>query len=92
MTKMTFDCWMDKYKPMKNHIDTNSACEGMMFETYGPELEFVQQQDLKCVWTYIEEDGELCVVSGFHVVNRIGYFVTEVALNEGCVVVKVLED
>jgi len=92
MAKMTFDSWMDKYKPMKNHIDTNSACEGLMFETYGPELEFVQQQDLKCVWTYIEEDGELYVVSGFHVVDRIGYFVTEVALNEGCVDFKVLED
>ena len=92
MPKMTFDSWMDKYKPMKNHIDTNSACEGIMFETYGKELEFVQQQDPKCVWTYIEEDGELYVVSGFCVVDRIGYFVTEVALNEGRIVVKVLED
>jgi len=92
MPKMTFDSWMETYKPVKNHIDTNSACEGLMFETYGPELEFVQQQHPNCVWTYIEEDGELYVVSGFHVVDRIGYFVTEVALNERCADFKVLVD
>jgi hypothetical protein len=50
-----------------------------MFETYGEELEFVRKQEPKKIWTIVDGDnGNLFYMAGFHTVNRIGYFVTEV--------------
>ena len=49
-----------------------------MFETYGDELDFVEDHDPSNIWTLIEEDGVLSLSSGKLMVNRIGYFVTEI--------------
>ena len=68
------DTWEEKYKPLTNHFDG-----GDKFETYGEELEFVRAQDPRCVWTLVDgDDGNLYIVDGYHFVNRINYFVTEV--------------
>lgn len=75
---MTYEQWWDTYNPIQNHIEANASFDGAMFETYGPELSFVRDQDISKVWTIIEgEDGNLYVSDGYHFVNRIGYFVTE---------------
>jgi hypothetical protein len=71
--------WEEKYKPIKNHIDTNACNEGTMFETYGAEYKFVMQHPIDRVWTLVDCDGKLYICSGFHFVNRIGYFICEVA-------------
>ena len=68
------DAWEDKYKPVHNQFEDNDK-----FETYGEELEFVRAQDPRCVWTLVDgDDGNLYIVDGYHFVNRINYFVTEV--------------
>ena len=68
------DDWMAKYKPIKNHI---TGEDDDKFETYGEELEFVIAQDPKCIWTLVDgDDGNLYIVDGYHLVNRINYFVT----------------
>lgn len=73
------DEWFEKYKPIKNSIDTNASFDGHMFETYGDELEFVKSQDPNRIWTYGDGDnGSTFIWSGYHIVNRIGYFITEV--------------
>lgn len=70
--------WIKKFKPIKNHIDTNASFNGEMFETYGEEVEFVKEQDEKYIWTYADGDnGGLYIFNGWHFVNRIGYFITE---------------
>lgn len=51
--------------------------ESGLIETYGKEFEYVKKQNIKNVWTVIEEDGELYVIPGFHIVNRFGYLITE---------------
>lgn len=68
------DAWEAKYKPVRNQFEDNDK-----FETYGEELEFVRAQDPRCVWTLVDgDDGNLYIVDGYHFVNRVNYFVTEV--------------
>lgn len=68
---MTFE----EHKPINNKFRP----EEQMFETFGPELEFVKAQPENNVWTLMDDDdGNPVITTGFHVVNRIGYYVTEV--------------
>jgi hypothetical protein len=77
--EMTEDEWFDTYKPIKNHIDVTSSFDGHMFETYGDEVEFVKAQDENRIWMYGDgDDGGSYIWNGWHFVNRIGYFITEV--------------
>jgi hypothetical protein len=69
--------WDAKYKPQDNHFDGADK-----FETYGRDLDYVRSVhdiDPKRVWTLVDgDDGNLYIVDGFHLVNRINYFITEV--------------
>ena len=77
--ELSFDEWCDIYKPIKNHIDTDSSFNGEMFETYGDEVAFVKQQDPAYIWMYGDgDDGGSYIWNGWHFVNRIGYFITSV--------------
>lgn len=64
--------WEDTYLPITNQI-TN---EGLAYETYGDELDYVTQQDEKHIWTELDGDEGVYIVSGFHYVNRIQYYIT----------------
>lgn len=68
----------DALKPIKNHLDNNASLDGTMFETYGKELDFVIDQPNENIWTYIDVDGVLLLSNGYHLVNRLGYVVTEI--------------
>ena len=77
--EMTEKEWFDTYKPIKNHIEGASSFDGHMFETYGPEVEFVKSQDTDKIWMFGDgDDGGMYIWSGWGFVNRIGYFITEV--------------
>ena len=77
--ELDYDEWVDTYKPILNHIDTNASFDGMMFETYGDEVAFVKEQPEANIWMYGDgDDGGSYVWSGWGFVNRIGYFITEV--------------
>ena len=83
---MLEDDWRAHYKPLVNHLDDNAGWQddegrGILFETYGDELEFVLGCNPACVWTYCDnEDGDLVLVSGMYAFEMgvIGYFVTQV--------------
>ncbi|CAB5220200.1 hypothetical protein UFOVP235_2 [uncultured Caudovirales phage] len=80
---MTDDEWTELFRPMTNPIDDNASCGGCMFETFGDDLAFVLKQNPLCVWTYQDDDNGIpCITSGYHLVNRIGYFVTEKPFDE----------
>jgi hypothetical protein len=52
-----------------------------MFETYGEEFDHVwakHQAEPNHVWTLVAEDDEYGIVNGYYLINRIGYFITEV--------------
>ena len=81
--EMDFDEWLTTYKPITNHIDTNASFDngegGIMFETYGDEVEFVKSQSPDKIWMYGDgDDGGSYIWSGWGFVNRLGYFITEV--------------
>lgn len=82
MPKTAYDQWADTFRPITNHILERESCDGLLFETFGAELDFVlhtQALSPLNVWTMVEGDeGDWYVSQGFHLVNRIGYFVTEV--------------
>jgi hypothetical protein len=86
--EMDFDEWCDTYKPIINHIDSNASFDngygGIMFETYGDEVEFVKSQSPANIWMYGSgDDGGTYVWSGWGFVNRLGYFITEVPCPDG---------
>ena len=50
---------------------------GCMYETYGEELEYVRNQPSNRIWTIIDEEDKLFFIAGYHIVNRLGYLVTD---------------
>ena len=79
MNNMTYEEWEAKYKPISNHI-TGECCS---FETYGDELNFVMSQKPEHIWTEIDGDNGVYIVDGYHYVNRIQYYITEVPWQDG---------
>ena len=77
--EMDFDEWCATYKPIPNNIVEDSSFDGTMFETYGDEVAFVKKADPAYIWMYGDgDDGGTYIWNGWHIVNRIGYFITEV--------------
>lgn len=72
-----FTAWEQKYNPIKNHIDKDADDK---FEPYDKELEYVlsiANTEPARVWTLVDgDDGNLYITSGYHLVNRLGYFIT----------------
>lgn len=83
--KMDYGDWVKTYRPVQNFIIDNASMDGTMFETFGPEHNYVISQKAlkpKHLWTLLEGDeGQTFVSNGYHHVNRLGYFITEVAFD-----------
>ena len=78
---MNIDKFYSVYKPVINHLDDNASLDGYMFETYDSELEYVKSQPDNLIWTYCD-DGDSCyLISGFHLVNRLGYLIASKPFN-----------
>jgi hypothetical protein len=71
-----FDEWAKKFRPIKNHF--SKSPNETMFETFGEEVDFVVKADNKYVWTWLQGDMSDLVCAGYHYVNRLGYYITEV--------------
>ena len=75
------EAWEAKYQPIKNHIASEKGEDDDKFETYGRELDYVRSvadTEPRRVWTLVDgEDGNLYIVDGYHLVNRINYFITK---------------
>jgi hypothetical protein len=79
--EMTFVDWHKKYKPVHNpNSGGDPGFWGCMFETFGEDIEYMKEnyKDNRHYWTLVDGEGiELYLFSGIHLVNRLGYFVTE---------------
>lgn len=76
-----FDKWVDEFKPIKNPFTPDAPYCGYVFDTHGPEGQFIwdsQRNDPHKVWTLLECDGNYEISEGWHLVNRQGHFITEV--------------
>jgi len=74
---MNYEKWEEKYKPITNPFTKDTQ----IFETYGEEYDFIKKTDPKKIWTLVDGDVGTYIIDGWHYVNRIGYFVTEVPHN-----------
>lgn len=70
----TYDAWVDTFKPIKNTVVPHRDIE---FETYGAELDFVINTDNHNVWTEVDGMEGTYIINGYHLVNRIQYYITE---------------
>jgi hypothetical protein len=91
------DVFAAVFRPIPNHMVAFPPMDwgdgfGTMFETFGDELQFVAGHDPAYVWTWIEGHDGQYVVSGMHVVNRLGYFICEVAVPDGLTIEIKLDD
>jgi hypothetical protein len=87
--ELTEDEFDNRYQLVQNHLNPNASWAfgngpGCLFETYGEELALVRQQDPLTVWTLVDgDDGDQYLISGYHLVNRIGYLITTTPIAEG---------
>jgi len=81
---LSLDNWIDQFKPQPNHFDTGHGLDfgngNCLYETFGEELAFItrlQEKKPNSIWTLVDVDGEMIISEGFHLVNRMGYLITE---------------
>jgi hypothetical protein len=78
---LSIEEWEHHFKPVNNHIDTESSFDGIMFETTGSEYDYVAaigHNEPNRIWTYIDkEDGTTVIINHWGFEGRIGYFITE---------------
>jgi hypothetical protein len=93
---VTYDEWVEKYQPEQNMIVMGDrGFENTLFETYGPELDYVQTIRGRAparIWTLLEEDGRQWISSSYHYINRIGYFITGVPLRDDLLIIELDSD
>lgn len=92
LTMLTVEQWEETYKPMVNVLDPNASWDGIMFETYGEEHRTVKKYPNERIWTYAQGDEGLYLFAGYHIVNRIGYFICEVPWEDKNIEVLVHKD
>lgn len=74
---LTDDEWDSKYAPISNHISGYNEYD-QLFETYGADLDFVRKHRRNHIWTQVDDgNGGVYIINGYHLVNRIGYYITK---------------
>lgn len=83
--ELTEEEFYNTYLPADNHLsDSEAPFDGHMFETYGAEHSYIlshleDEEKKRKIWTIIdgEEPYMLYYISGYHLVNRLGFFITK---------------
>lgn len=71
------EAFIERFLPRPNPINPLAPLDfgegGCLYETFGEELEAIRQARPEHVWTLVDTDGSVMLVSGCHFVNRLGY-------------------
>lgn len=75
--------WEKKYKPLKDKYGSNIDADPRMGDV--SKEDFNKAYKERRIWTLMDDnDGSDCyIVSGFHFVNRLAHYITEVPFKEG---------
>lgn len=74
MKRITYEEWVEKYKPQENPNTVEGSHNNKLFDTH--EQPFTEAQ---YIWTLVSGENEnMWIIPGFHYVNREGYFLTEI--------------
>jgi hypothetical protein len=90
--KLTEDDFAGRFPLVTNHINPSATWAygdgpGCLFETFGPEFEYVRRYDPRKVWTVVDGDGgDMFVINGLHMVNRVGYLLSRDPAPENSVI------
>jgi len=90
--EMTEDEFDARYPLKTNHLNPSAGWAlgegcGCLFETHGEEFAFVKRQDPRTVWTLLDsDDGDMFVVNGLHLVNRVGYLLSTIPVPDNVTV------
>jgi len=76
---MSFEKWKKEYKAIKN--ENGEIFDGYYFGTEEAIDNIKKYKGRGKIWTLIEEEGEMFLVSGIRFVNRLGYFFTRKSSN-----------
>jgi hypothetical protein len=84
LKELDWDTWVETYRPLENPYAVSPAVDNsLLFETYGVEMEFVKKYiETNQVWTFTDIEGGTGIFNGYHFVNRIAYFITEVPYDD----------
>lgn len=75
---MTLAEWETEYKPIVNPYTADLLGDGgYLWETFGDELTRIQETANNLVWTLIDTDTGTVIIEGYHLVDRVGYYITE---------------
>lgn len=88
--ELTYEEWLEKFKPIKNADDHHNYYDADGNATYGYFDSFIEE-DRKLleetpsayIWTLVNEDNFDTILSGVYSVNRLNYYITEVPVEEG---------
>lgn len=79
INRLSYKAFINRYKPILNHLNPDAGFDGLMFDTSGQELSHVNEIEPARIWTLIEgKDGFLRIHNGLHKGNRFGYFISEI--------------
>lgn len=70
---ITYDEWFDTYKPI-----TDEQGQALQFETYGSQLDIVENTPHNKVWTWVDGGDYSGICAGFAYVNRLVYYISKV--------------
>lgn len=71
---LTYQEWLESYKPDSTEYDKYCG-EAYLYESIS-QMDYIRDTHNQCIWSLIDADGELIIVNGAHIVNRLGYYVT----------------
>lgn len=84
--RLNFEQWVEEFDPTPNIVAKDAPYDGLMWETYGEELnnvEYIANKLPQNVWTLLDEgDDHPVIVEGMRLVNRLGYFMTSEPFDE----------
>lgn len=81
--KITYDEWIEEFKPL---TDENGTLIEIPFDNKPHLSEAINNAT---IWTEVDVDGELYIVSGWTFVNRMSYFMSEITHNDDFIEVKI---
>lgn len=77
---LTEEQFESQFTVIPNHLRHETAFGGM-YETFGEELDYIWKMQLtpekRKVWTIIDSGDGMSIISGYHLVDRVGYLITE---------------
>lgn len=87
--ELTEDEFDARFPLLRNHLNPDASWSygdgsGCLYETYGDELAFVREQPPATIWTLVDGlDYDQYLVSGYQIVNRIGYLISTTPVPPG---------